>query len=111
MTDTKIEPSKTPTLEGCPNCDSKCHTFLNQEAAERIPIECGECNYRAADLTTHNKLCELVRRGKLVEKFLENPPFKAEPHEYDGWTRIAGNKGWNCAVQACVDMLTKKGGE
>ena len=111
MSNTKIELSKTPTLEGCPFCGSECILDSSSQA-----ILCICCMYRSGvsspyDVPTidelvidHNSLCERNRLGKAAEKFREKPPeskFRDEDDDY--------YDGFDAAVRACLDMLKVEG--
>lgn len=109
---TKIEPSKTPTLERCPFCGTELDYTEHSDRMVRYyfcpnlecPVSGCKSGYNLDDypsqIAAHNQLCEYVRLGKAAEKFIENPP-KMNHNiflpQYE--------QGFDYGVRACRDMF------
>ncbi len=86
----KIEPSKTPIIEGCPCCGGECVLDSSSQA-----ILCTWCMYRSGvsspyDVPTidelvidHNQHCEYVKAGKRAKKVMNDPRLAKIFEKYD----------------------------
>jgi hypothetical protein len=107
MTDPKIEPSQTVSLDPCPFCGSelKLNVYSGVTPGHHgcVSSYCPNGHYIVTNVAAHNQLCELVRFGKAAEKLQERPPTaNSVQHDYDCESVEFG-------VRLCLDMLEKEG--
>ena len=114
MTDPKIEPSKTLSIDGCPYCRSEC--IVQEELFPPI-VECTGCQYYAHSeetpteaIAAHNQLCEYVRFGKAAKTLCKNPP-RGIPTLCGSGAMDERRLGFDQAVKVILDRLQEKGGE
>jgi hypothetical protein len=96
MTEQKIMP--------CPFCGGELKELIDGSSWACGNKECPTCYaIRSTFIAAHNQHCEYVRLGKLVEEFLEKPPYRSLEN-LEVQTLIC-RRNFNQGVRACLDFF------